>query len=92
MDSKELDVLRTKLLLCDAELSNPDRCGKRYAVVIAGTAHFRFPPPHNRFYETEREALEEGVRLALAGVPYWKAALEATGKPIYEGATDGDDS
>lgn len=92
MDSKELDVLRTKLLLCDASINNTAGYNNRYAVVIAGTTHFRFPPPHNRFYETEREALEEGVQLALAGVPYWKAALEATGKPIYEGATDGDDS
>jgi hypothetical protein len=85
-ENEELDTLRTKLLLCNAEINT---IGIRYAVVIAGTTHFRFPPPNNTFYATELEALQEGIRLVLAGTPYWTNALENAGKPPEKRSTNG---
>lgn len=64
--SDELDVLRTKLLLLEAQALD---IGPPYHFVITwvGCDYFRFKEPHNKFYPTEREALEDGLRIALSG-------------------------
>lgn len=68
----DLDYLRTKLLLLGACVIHvhSTRNSTEWAVVKTGTSHFRFKPSElRRFYPTEQEALEDGIKLSLEGHP-----------------------
>lgn len=69
-DEDELEVLRTKLFLLDAQTWETPSFKydlRTWAITWAGSKYFRFLYPHARFYPTEREAIEEALRLILTG-------------------------
>lgn len=72
MDDEELNTLRTKLMLLGGGVEHvlSLKTTKQWAVVYLGSGTFLFEPSDLRcFYETEEEALQEGIRLSLLNTP-----------------------
>ena len=68
MDEEELNVLRTKLLLCGSRVISVGSTGPTWAITrLDKPNYFTFKPPHNNFFVAEEDALKNGLALHMKG-------------------------
>lgn len=71
-EPEDIDVLRTKCMMLGIDtfrVARVDPNGPPWVLIKPGEHHFRFDT-QRIFYDTEREALEAGIKLAQAGAKY----------------------